>query len=526
MLGLRRLVFAGVFLVSQLLLSTVVFAADDGEALLNSRCSACHQRSPDGGLERINAARKTPEAWDMTLVRMMLIHGVQLAPQERRTLVKHLADSSGLAPAETEKWRYILERRPNEIESPDDEELAVMCARCHSYARVALQRRDADEWLKLAHFHQGQYPTTEYQALARDRNWWEIATTQVPQKLAELYPLNTDAWQQWQSQDKVSPAGSWRVVGHQPGKGRYTGTATVIDQGDDNYSVQLLLSYGNGDVVEAQGDALVYTGYEWRARLEQGGSSVLQIAAMAEDGMSVRGRWFPEGNDAVGADFQMLRNGGAATLLAVEPPYIKSGETTTMVIHGIALDGDVNLGDGVEIVEVLYQSPAAITVVAQAASDAADGSRDVSVGATQGTGLLTVYSKIDAVRVEPDYAIARVGDNGGPLAPVPAQFDAVAYLSGPDGEAGNDDDIRIGSMPAQWSVDNAHEIAADMKDTQYAGNMQADGLFMPAGAGPNPERRYGTNNVGELAVKAAIDGVEGSGRLIVTVQRWNDPPIR
>ena len=44
-----------------------------------------------------------------------------------------------------------------------------LCARCHSYARVALQRRDAAEWLKLVHFHLGQYPTTEYQAGGRDR---------------------------------------------------------------------------------------------------------------------------------------------------------------------------------------------------------------------------------------------------------------------------------------------------------------------------------------------------------------------
>lgn len=46
----------------------------------------------------------------------------------------------------------------------------------------------------------------------------------------------------------------------------------------------------------------------------------------------------------------------------------------------------------------------------------------------------------------------------------------------------------------------------------------------------NPQRAYGTNNVGDLAIKATVkDGnrsVEGRGRLIVTVQRWNDPPIR
>ena len=101
-----------------------------------------------------------------------------------------------------------------------------------------------------------------------------------------------------------------------------------------------------------------------------------------------------------------------------------------------------------------------------------------------------------------------------PFPPVPAQFDAVAYLNGPDGESGTDDDVRIGVMPATWSVEPFNE---------------ADGLFVPGGAGPNPERHYSTNNAGDLTVKATVaDGestVEGTGHLIVTVQRWNNPPI-
>ena len=70
-----------------------------------------------------------------------------------------------------------------------------------------------------------------------------------------------------------------------------------------------------------------------------------------------------------------------------------------------------------------------------------------------------------------------------------------------------------------------------MKDTDYSGSIDAaSGLFIPAGAGPNPDRTFSTNNAGDLIVKASVtDGgntVEGSAHLIVTVQRWNDPPIR
>ena len=53
-----------------------------------------------------------------------------------------------------------------------------------------------------------------------------------------------------------------------------------------------------------------------------------------------------------------------------------------------------------------------------------------------------------------------------------------------------------------------------------------DGIFTPAVAGPNPERRFSTNNAGDLTVTGTALGLTGEGHLIVTVQRWNDPPIR
>ncbi|MFO1352553.1 MAG: hypothetical protein U1F68_18510 [Gammaproteobacteria bacterium] len=38
--------------------------------------------------------------------------------------------------------------------------------------------------------------------------------------------------------------------------------------------------------------------------------------------------------------------------------------------------------------------------------------------------------QIESVRVGPGFAIARIGNKDGPIAPVPAQFDAVAYANG------------------------------------------------------------------------------------------------
>jgi quinohemoprotein amine dehydrogenase len=474
--------------------------------------------------------RKTPEGWDMAIVRMTLMHGVKIPGEERAVLVKHLADTQGLAPEETRDWRYILELRPNLADHAPDDDLAALCARCHSFARVALQRRDAEEWRKLAHFHLGQYPTAEYQAMGRDRNWWEIVSTSVPDKLGELYPLGTAAWAEWRGHEAANLAGRWRVAGRRPGKGAYHGIATIAASGDDRYDVTLDLTYADGSAASGSGEAIVYTGYEWRARLDLGGEPVLQVFTVSEDGAELSGRWFLEEPDSIGGDLRARRMGSAGAILAVEPGYLKGGASARIAIHGTGLDGAVDLGEGVEVTGTVSRSAETIVVEARAAEGVPSGARSVRVGGSEAGGLFTVYSQVDSVRVEPGDAIARVGGGGGPLPAVPAQFEAVAYMNGADGTAGTEDDQRIGVMPATWSVADFTETAAAMKDSQYAGRIDVKGLFLPAAAGPNPERPFATNNAGDLAVKAVVDDagrkVEGAGHLIVTVQRWVDPPIR
>ena len=113
---------------------------------------------------------------------------------------------------------------------------------------------------------------------------------------------------------------------------------------------------------------------------------------------------------------------------------------------------------------------------------------------------------------------------------VPAQLEALAYAVGADGKQGTADDVLLGAMPAAWSFDNLNKVAAEMKDAKFAGRIDQSGLFMTNDAGPNPQRKYRTNNAGELKVTAAVkDGtrtVKATAPLIVTVQRFNDPPIR
>jgi quinohemoprotein amine dehydrogenase len=504
--------------------------AQDAASILNAKCAACHERT-DGGLFRIKDQRKTPEAWDMTIVRMMQLHGVEVTDEERAALVKHLADTQGLAPAETEGFRYILERVPSQIEAPPTDELGTMCARCHSYARVALQRRTEEEWRKLAHFHLGQYPTTEYQALGRDRNWWEIASERLPGEFAELYPFDTPEWQAWREREPVDLSGDWRIVGHDPRVGDYEGVATIARTGDDTYSVRVETTYADGLQLDGEGTGIVYTGFEWRSRTTFGEDETLQVFAVSEDGNSMTGRSFLANADSIGRRVTARRmEEGTSAVLAASPSHLRTGETAEIAIHGFGLEGDVDLGEGVTIEEVVSSDAETVVVRARADAGAANGPRTVSVGDASGDGLLTVYEAIDFLAVEPSYSIARVGGAGGPIPRVPAQFEAVAWLDGGDGEPNTGDDVKIGAMPAKWSVGNFDEVATALDDTAFAGQMQANGVFLPAAAGLNPARPFETNNAGNLKVVATVeDGgqtVTGEGQLIVTVQRWNDPPIR
>ena len=232
---------------------------------------------------------------------------------------------------------------------------------------------------------------------------------------------------------------------------------------------------------------------------------------------------FQREHDEVGADVVAARqDAGRAQVLAVQPAYLKAGEETRIAIVGAGLSGEPQLPQGVEVLEVLERSPTRVVLRARADA-AANGVHSVRVGDAEG-GSLAVYERIAAVRVLPEFSVARVGGNGGSTPPVQGLFEAEAWAEGPDGE------YRIGVVPATWSVTPFDEQADHDGDVRFAGVMDADtGMFMPAAAGPNPERRMMTNNAGNLNVIAEVaDGdqtLNGQAQLIVTVQRWNNPPI-
>ena len=519
-------------------------AAPQGADLVRTYCTGCHHESA-GRFERISSIRKTPEGWAMTLFRMRQVHGLVLEDGVRESLIRFLADTQGLAPTEAAAGRFALERRPNAKDLDAGAEINVICGRCHSLARVSLQRRDEEEWRKLSNTHVGQWPSIEYSASGRDRPWFQIASGPLPAKLGALYPYSSTAWIAWQKHDAADLAGAWVVVGHVPGGKDFYGTARIDRDADGDWRASYALTDIEGVAFGGGSKAIVYTGFEWRGSAELGTRAVREVYAVSEDGNRILGRWFDAGHAEEGGDWVAERENGSTRILAVWPRAQRTGTASEVTIVGMGFDAKptagskaalVSFGDGV-LVSKVQRNAHTIRARVKVAADASPGQRTVVAGGV-GTGTVpglgaagsggaetvkfAVYAQIDQVDVVPSYAIARVG--GGRLAPVSAQFEAMASTRLPGGEL-----LPLGPVAAEWTSAPFDAEAKRTEDEKFAGHFDKRGRFLPGGAGPNTAREYSGDNVGNLAVVAkAQDGeraVEGHGHLIVTVQRWNTPPI-
>jgi quinohemoprotein amine dehydrogenase len=467
---------------------------------------------------RISQQRKTPEGWRMTINRMQALRGAQISPEDKRALIQYLADNQGLAPTEAEPYRYLLEQDTNRVEEGIDEGLGQMCARCHSGARFSLQRRSEDEWKRLVDFHMGQIPTIELHSLARDRAWYDIAHNETAAELGKRFPLITPQWDSWKAAPKADLTGRWRVLGFVPGKGQFNAWMNAA-KSQSGFQLQLEGQYADGSKLSGSGSARVYTGYEWRASLTINGVKMRQVMAADAKGTEMTGRMFPAGERAIGGELRAVRDLGKAEVVAVMPSYLRQGESAELTILGQHLDGDISLGEGIEIEKVLERDDDSIRVLARATGS--EGGRSPSVGSARLEGGLSVYQTLARVEVLPANAVTRIGGAGGKLEKVRAVYRAVGYSAGADGKAGTDDDLRLGYMAATWSIKPADEVAARDKDEEFAGSIDADGIFTPGDAGPNPARKMSANNVGRLTVIASVnDGdaqVRGEGSMLVSV---------
>ncbi len=508
--------------------------AQDAEQILRDRCLGCHSETGNGqaSLSRINEERKTPEGWEMSISRMQSLRGVKISANEKRQLIKYLADTQGLAPTETTGVRYVLEQDRNVVESFASDTIAAKCGVCHSAARVALQRRSASEWEKLVHFHMGQFPSIELLAGARDHAWFEQTIAELVPELAKAYPLESEAWADWKAAKKSPLNGSWRLVGWLPEKGEFDARLNVVNSGNDQYKIDISGQYADGTPLTGSGKALVYTGFEWRANLSIDGVKMRQVLAASADGLTMQGRMFLRSANELGGAVQAVKEQhNGSQLLSVSPSYLKQGERQTITIQGSNLTGKIVLGDGIKLVKVLSRSADRVSFIAEASRSAIQGQHPLRIGQAKGLSL-AVYDQLARVEVIPGQSLARVGGNGGKLAKQRVAYRAVGYAAGNDGQPGTADDLRLGYMPASWSLKALDEVAEHDKDVDFAGVIDpSTGVFVPGDAGPNPARKMSANNVGRLAVVATVkDGdrqVSGDDNyLLVAIQTFMFPVIQ
>jgi quinohemoprotein amine dehydrogenase len=196
-----------------------------------------------------------------------------------------------------------------------------------------------------------------------------------------------------------------------------------------------------------------------------------------------------------------------------------------VIVLGSGLSGSVSFGPGTRS-KVVAKDAHSLTVDVRVEASAAPGYRELTIGKLRRAESLAVYDRVDRVDVTPAFGIARLG--GGKIDPVAAQFEAIAYRDVVE-PSGKSQPVKVGVVPVTWSVQPFNEDAKRADDVKFAGRVDSAGRFLPAGAGPNPQRKFSGNNAGNLSILATLEdggrSVSGQAHLIVTVQRWNTPPI-
>jgi quinohemoprotein amine dehydrogenase len=469
--------------------------------LVQDKCGGCHSIDSQKRMSRISYQRKTPEGWEETIRRMVQLHKISLNPAEARAIVQYLGDAQGLTASEVDKISYALEQREDQEQVPN-EAVRTACATCHSYARIAAQRRTKEEWLKLKSFLLAIIPTLVYQHRYMD---WMTTSDQALAYLAEQFPLETPEWQREKGQTPPGES-AWVVRGYQPGKGGYVGQVKMTVAADGSRQTQAALEFADGTSSTRSGTGHWYGAASWRGSDQwQDGAKDREIYHLSADGTTLRGRWLGVERPGIAGEETLYRRNGQPRLVAVFPKALQSGaRNVELKIYGADLPAnvkpaDLNLGDGIQVEKIQSATADRIAVTASVSAEAKISRREVKIGPASANDLLCVYDKVDYIRVLPERTMARLG--GIRYSKQYVQFEARAYNRGPDGVPGNDDDLEVGVVKPTWGIDELYN-AYDDKDREHVGSIDQSGLFTPAVEGPNPKRYRSAENGGDVYVTA------------------------
>lgn len=539
--------------------------------ITRSTCGGCHRVDDQGRMSRISYIRMTPEGWQETIKRMMRNHAVAVQPAAARAIVKYLSSNHGLAPEEARPAFYELEKRMVRERVPDE---LQPCIRCHSLGRVLMQRRNRDEWQLLTNMHLAMFPLTEFQAFSvipdpNARQPRVVPVIESPERaldseragpgagpatepprnagpddfkdpvekaldyLGKTYPMETPEFAAWRANARVPRLeGTWTIEAYLPGKGRGFGQMVIErDTAADEFKTRATIEFPDGDKMTRTGKAILYAGYSWRGSSTDSDGRIAntkelrEVMMLASDLDTLRGRWYAGAYEEFGPDVILRRARRDPLISGVDTPRLLAGKAATVKVFGVNFPTDlraeeVDFGPGVRVSNVRATTEV-VTVDVSVGANAPVGYRDVLIRGVVGRRATAVADRIDYLRVIPEQAMARLG-GAGRFPKGYAQFDAIAYHVGADGRSGTADDLELGRVNADWSVEEFRATVND-DDIKYVGRLDAKGFFTPNVEGPNPERNHNTNNYGDVRVVATYTGdgaakaVKGTAHLVVTV---------
>jgi len=515
-------------------------------------------------------------------------HGLQIDPAQARAIVKYLSNHHGLTPEEARLGFYEVEKRVVVERIPD--ELDRTCRRCHSLGRIFSQRRTREDWQLLANMHVAVFPLSEGQGnfvqnpnvpnpiilptvedLRREVNsprpgpiptappemtaggggrggrggggpggggddggGLERALDYLNRNLA----LDNPKWTAWRANFRYPRLeGTWLVEAYLPGRGRGFGQMTIErETAEDEYRTRTTIEFQDGEKTTRTGRVILYGGYSWRGSSSDSASSNAQlkdlreVMLLSDDLESMRGRWFTGGYDEFGIEAHVRKAGRDVLVTATDRSRLMTGRTTTVRIFGANFPNDlrpadVDFGPGTTVTNV-RTTPAVITAEVAVAGDATPGHRDLIVRGKVSRQAIAIFDRIDYIRILPEQGMARLG---GVVYPKQyQQFDAVAYHNGADKRNNTADDIELGNVQVNWSVEE-FPVTIDDDDIRYVGTIDNRGLFTPNIEGPNPERSGNRNNYGDVRVIGTYSGegaakpLKATSHLVVTVPlyvRW------
>jgi quinohemoprotein amine dehydrogenase len=533
--------------------------------LVISKCGGCHTKDPKGNMLRISWERATPEGWEEAIKRMVRLNGVQLTPDEARSIVKYLATYHGLAPEEAKAVMYYAEHRIQDETNIPSDNVHGACANCHPMARPLSWRRSAEDWKLLANLHVALYPTADDAfrlgitagGFDESRHHQEpgapLPVDEALAYLAKTAPLQTPEWAAWRARMRAPKlAGRWIVSARLPGHGKFYGYMEVEPSTgtDDQFTTRVTLtSVKGGATVSRTGRSLVYAGYAWRGRSkgtapsntapDDLSSEMREVLWFSPDQNTAEGRWFWGQYQEFGFDVKLQRASSDPTLIAADRSSLKTGSQAARVrliaenLPARITSADLDFGTGVTLRRIVSDTSTEIVAEVDVAADAVPGKRDIAFGRSVLPSAIAVYDRIDYVKVEPESALARLGSETHPKGY--QQFDAVAYQRGADGKSHTADDVELGPIDATWSVEEFYAVYGD-DDKEFVGSLSPTGFFTPASDGPNPQRKFSRNNYGDVWVVATAkdekdkDGrpLAGKSYLVVTVPayiQWDQPEV-